>query len=210
MDKSKVVGLITGTASVPQDDLSLDDKATIILYAQGVLKKEMEHLVTGHFRPVKEFASRDTSHCVAYACKFPVPFTEARIGRVFLIEVPPEARRRRDSEQFVRHRAVLTTNGDFFWWAEKCTCHYERNEKNPIPVTTRTDVVKDIDVVSLDRQNLRFYLESFPELFLKLLTNFKSVAETAFTVREQRQKHTKTVLDELTRVNRMISSVTLV
>ncbi len=68
MDQSKIVGLITGTQAYPQDDLSLNEKATIILYAQDVLKKVMDHLVTGTFRPIEEFASRDGSHPIIYSC----------------------------------------------------------------------------------------------------------------------------------------------
>ena len=66
MDQSTIVGLITGTASVPQDSLSLNSKATIILWQQHVLREEMENLVTSGFQPFAAFASARNGPRVVY------------------------------------------------------------------------------------------------------------------------------------------------
>ena len=83
MDQSILVGLITGTRAYPQDDLSLDSKATIILYAHSVVKNEMETLVTKGFRPFHEFASARNGRMVAYNCTPPQQVADARIRLMF-------------------------------------------------------------------------------------------------------------------------------
>lgn len=199
MDQSIIVGLITGIASVPQDDLSLNSKTTIILYAQDMMKKNMENLVTKGFEPFREFAAKRKGHTVGYVCKFPDLVADARVGLMFTEDEPMEPRGDGCSVQFIRHSIFLTTKGDLFSLAEKCVVVCDLSGK-PMSVGAVIDAGADI----LDRQNLRLYLELHPESFLKLLNNFIGVAETAFLMRKQRQENTKTVLDELNRMSRMI------
>lgn len=196
MDQSIIVGLITGTRACPQDDLSLESKVNIILYAQSVLKKQMENLVTRHFRPSEEYTSWRSNNLVAYRCEVPTQLKGVRIGIMFSIETFLGTEHCQGVEKVLRHRVILTTKGDLFWWAEKCACEHERNGS--------TYLVEDVEVIQLDTLQLTHYLETVPELFLKLLTNFRSVAETAFNMRKQRQESTKDVLDELTRINNMV------
>lgn len=200
MDQSIFVGLITGTRAYPQDDLSLDDKATIILFVHDIIKREMENLVTGSgFQPFHEFAARRKGNPVAYNCKFPDLVANVRIGLLFTADTPMILRSDGCSVQFIRHSAILTTKGDLFWLAEKCVTICDESRK---PISG--DLVTDVDLVPLDHPNLRHYFGLFPGLFLKLLVNFRAVPEHALEMREQRQKRTQLVFEKLDRMSRMI------
>ncbi|MDP2655142.1 MAG: hypothetical protein Q8P17_01090 [bacterium] len=200
MDQSVFVGLITGTTSVSQNDLSLANKASIILFAQDVLKREMENLVTrSGFEPFDEFASARKGVRIAYNCAIPALMIGARIGLMFTTDTPITRREDGCSMEFLRCSAVLTTKCNLFWLAEKCVTILNESNK-PVSI-----VVMDVDLVSLDFQNLRHYFERFPELFLKLLVNFRAVAGHALEMREQRQIRARRVFEKLDRMTRLVS-----
>jgi 1,2-phenylacetyl-CoA epoxidase PaaB subunit len=165
----------------------------------------MENLVTKGFQPFHEFARTRNGHRVAYNCAFPEAVGGARVGLMFTTDSSMVRRQDGCSMQFIRHSVIMTTKSDMFCLIEKCVSIHDEHDK---PMSGF--VVMDVGLVPLCRDNLRDYLKLFPELFLKLLTNFRVVVEQAFEMRRQRQERTQFVLDELTRINNMIGLVRFV
>ena len=120
---------------------------------------------------------------------------DARVGLMFTADVAENA------EHWVRYSLLLTTKCELFWLSERCMTTFKGEARRaPKP----PDIVIDIALAPLDRETLRPYLAMFPEMFLRVLGNFKKVATTALEMREKRQERTRRVVEKLSRMNDMI------
>ena len=201
MDESRIVGLITGTHAYPEADLSLDSKANIILHALDIVRRNIEHLVTRGFQPFHEFALQRGDLSVCYtSCVFPHAVAGARVCPMFTTEYPVLASEHSGNApagHFIRASALLTSKGELFWLAEKCRVHDWES--------SRLLIVSDVDLVPLDCQNLRHYLELHPELLRRLLVSFGAVAAHAIKTREERLRRSREVFEQIDRMNKSIT-----
>lgn len=141
-----------------------------------MIRGSAAYLAGADFKPIMECAPWGEDHSVHYLNPFPALAASAEVKVLFSTESPLPINGRGHSDAFERQCAILTSEGALLWWAEKVICLLIRKEtfrtkENPSGEEIRQfDVVYDADIVPLNRPNLEYYLDLFPQLSAELLS----------------------------------------